>query len=121
MWHASSVLLDSSPVFEAWETQSGVFFLQQVVLVRLNGLVVDSTVDIFVLFTRHKRIVGIILYVRLMAALSVAFRWLSGVIDLRSAGAGVYFLPWHGWHWLRLRVCDVFNVFEVGKCVQVFV
>ena len=41
-------------VFEPWETQYGVFFLQNLVVVRLHALLVYPTLDIFVLFTRHK-------------------------------------------------------------------
>jgi hypothetical protein len=61
IWHASYELLDTIPVFEAWETQSGVFFLQHVVIVRLHTLNLDPTLDIFVLFTRRKLVVGIVL------------------------------------------------------------
>src|SRR5882757_9962233 len=61
LWHASHELLDAIPVFEAWETQRGVFFLQHVVIVRLHALLLDPTLDIFVLFTRRKRVVGIVL------------------------------------------------------------
>jgi hypothetical protein len=119
--HASYELLDAIPVFEAWETQSGVSFLQHVVIVHLDTILLDPTLDIFVLFTCRKRIVGIVLSVRLKATLSVAFPWLSNVIAQRSAGAGVCFHPWQRrWWWLRLLVCDVFNVFEVRKCIQIF-
>jgi hypothetical protein len=61
IWHASHKLLDAILVFEAWGTQSGVFFLQHVVIVRLHALVLDPTLDIFVLFMRCKWIVGIVL------------------------------------------------------------
>jgi hypothetical protein len=61
IWHASHELLDAIPVFEAWETQSGVFFLRHVVIVRLHAVLLDPTLDIFVLFTRRKRVVGIVL------------------------------------------------------------
>jgi hypothetical protein len=57
----SHELLVAIPIFEAWETQSGVFFLQHVVIVRLHALLLDPTLDIFVLFTRRKWVVGIIL------------------------------------------------------------
>ena len=57
--HASNQPLDTIPVFDASETQSGVFFLQHVVIVRLHTLLLDPTLDIFVLFTRRKRVVGI--------------------------------------------------------------
>ena len=56
--HASHELLDSIPVFEAWETQSGVLFLQHIVIVCLHTLLLDPTLDKFVLFARHKRVVG---------------------------------------------------------------
>jgi hypothetical protein len=59
IWHARHQLLEIIPVFEAWEMQSGVFFLQHVVIVCLHTLLVDPTLDIFVLFTRRKRVVGI--------------------------------------------------------------
>jgi len=61
IWDASHELLDAIPVVEAWETQSGVFFLQHVVIVRLDTLLLDPTLDIFLLFTRRKRVVGIVL------------------------------------------------------------
>jgi len=61
IWHASHELLDAIPVVEAWEMQSGVFFLQHVVIVRLHALLLDPTLDISVLFTCGKRVVGIIL------------------------------------------------------------
>ena len=61
IWHPSQELLEAIPSFEAWETQSGVFLLQHVLIVRLHALVLDPTLDIFVLFTRRKRILGIVL------------------------------------------------------------
>jgi hypothetical protein len=121
LWHASHQLLEAIPVCEAWETQSVVFFLQHVVIVRLHTLLLDPTLDIFVLITRRKRAVGIVLLVRLKATLGVAFPGLSNVIAQRCVGAGVCFRPrQRRWRWLRLRACDVFNVLEVGKCIQVF-
>jgi len=60
IWHPSHELLDAIPVFGASETQSGVFFLQHLVIVRLHALLLDLTVDIFVLFTRRERVVGIV-------------------------------------------------------------
>jgi hypothetical protein len=72
IWHGSHELLDALPVFEAWETQSGVFFLQHVVIVRLHALLLDPTLDIFVLFALRKRIVGIVLQLRFKATVSVA-------------------------------------------------
>jgi hypothetical protein len=59
IWHASHELLDTIPVFEAWETQSCVFFLQHVVIVHLHTLLHDPTLDILVLFMRRKLVVGI--------------------------------------------------------------
>jgi hypothetical protein len=61
IWHASHELLDAILVFEPWETLSGVFFIQHVVIVHFHALLLDPTLDIFVLFTRHKRVVGIVL------------------------------------------------------------
>jgi hypothetical protein len=61
IWHGSHELLVAIPIFEAWETQSGVFFLQHVVIVHLHALLLHPTLDIFVLFTRRKRVVGIFL------------------------------------------------------------
>jgi len=61
IWHASHELLEAIPIFEAWETQSGVFFLQYVAIVRLHTLLLDPTLDMFVLFTRCKLVVGIVL------------------------------------------------------------
>jgi hypothetical protein len=61
IWHASHEHLDAIAVFEAWETLSGVFFVQHIVIVRLHTLLLDPTLDIFVFFTRHKQVVGIVL------------------------------------------------------------
>jgi fumarate reductase subunit C len=55
-----------------------------------------------------------------MATLRIMFPWLSTVIDQGSAGARVYVRPRQRWWWLRLRVCDVYKVFDVGECVHVF-
>jgi len=60
-WHASHELLDAIPVLESWDTHSGVFFLQHIVIVRLHALLLDLTLDIFVLSTRGNWIVGIVL------------------------------------------------------------
>jgi hypothetical protein len=81
--------VDIIPIFEALETQSGVFLLQQVVIVRLHALLLDHTLDIYVLLTRRKRVVGIVLKVRLKETLIVAFPWLSNSIAKRSTCAGV--------------------------------
>ena len=61
MWHVSHELLDFIPDFEASETQIGVFFLQHVVIVRIHALPLDPTLDIFVLFTRRKQVVRMVL------------------------------------------------------------
>jgi len=58
--HTSHELLDAIPVVEASETESSVFFLQHVVIVRLLAPLLDPTLDIFVLFTRRKQTVGIV-------------------------------------------------------------
>ena len=73
IWHGSHDLLNAISVFEAWEMRSGVSFLQPVVIVRLDAFLLDPTLDIFVLFTRRKRIVGIVLYVCLKATVSITF------------------------------------------------
>jgi hypothetical protein len=118
---ASHNTLDTITVIEAWETQSSVVFLQHVVIVRLHTLLLDPTLDVSVRFTRRKRVVGIVPLVRLKATLSVAFPLLGNLIAQQSAGAEVYFRPrQRRWRRLKLRVCDVFNVFEIGNCVQVF-
>ena len=83
--------------------QSSVLFLQHVFMIRLHALLLDPTLDIFVLFTDRKWVVGIVLYVRLKETLSVGFPSLSNVITQRSAGDGVCFRPWQSrWQWLRL-------------------
>jgi len=121
IWHSSHEVLNAIPVFEAWKTQSCVFFFQHVVIICLHTLLPDPTLDIFVLITRRKWVVGIVLKVRLKGTLSIVFPWLSNVIAQQSAGAWVWFRAWLGrWRWLRLRVCNVFNVFKKGKCIEVF-
>jgi hypothetical protein len=77
---ASNELLDAIPTLEARNMQSGVIFHQHVVIVRLYALLPEPTVNIFVLFTCRKRIVGHDSYVRLKETLRVAFPWLSNVI-----------------------------------------
>jgi len=120
-WHASHELLEAIPVVEAWETRSGVCFLDHVVIVRLYPLLDDPTLDIFVLFTRGKQVVEIVLKFRLKATLTVAFPWLSNVIAQQSTGDEGYFSTWQTRRrYLRLRVCDIYKVLEVGKCVEVF-
>ena len=61
IWHSSHKLLDAIPVFEATETQSGVFFVQHIVIVHLHAFLLDPTLDMRVLFTRRKRVVEIVL------------------------------------------------------------
>ena len=51
IWHVSHDLLDALPAFEAWEMLCCVFFLQHIVTVRLDAVLLDPTLDIFVLFT----------------------------------------------------------------------
>ena len=60
IWHASHKLLHPIPVFEPWETQSSVFYLHHIVIVCLHILLLDPTLDIFVLFRHRKRAVGIV-------------------------------------------------------------
>jgi len=66
-------LLDDIPVAEASEIQSSAFILQHIVIVRLNALHLDSILDIFVLFMRHKWVVGIVVIVSHNAMQSIAF------------------------------------------------
>ena len=99
IWHASHELLNAIPVFVVWETQCLVFFVQHIVIVCLHTILLNPTLDIFVLFARCKQVVGIVLQVRLRATLSVAFPWLSNVIAQRSTGAGVCFRPRQRWWW----------------------
>jgi len=58
IWHASHELLDIIPVFKPWDTQSGVFFLQQCVVVCLHTTLLDTRQDRFLLLTRRKWVVG---------------------------------------------------------------
>ena len=60
-WHASHERLDAIPVFDSWDTQSGVTFLQHNVIVCLHAILLDPTLDIFVLFMLRKQVVGIVL------------------------------------------------------------
>jgi len=89
IWHASYEVLDAIAIFEAGETQSGVSFLQHVVIVRLHALLLGRTLDIFVLFTRPKRVVEIVLLVSLQETMSIAFPWFSNVIADWGNGARV--------------------------------
>jgi len=59
--HASHEVLDAIPLIEVWETRSGVSLLQNVVIVRLHALLLDTTLDICVLSKRCKWVVGIVL------------------------------------------------------------
>jgi hypothetical protein len=59
--HGSHELPHANPISEAGERQSGVFFLQHVVIVHLHALHLDPTRDIYVPFTRHKWVVGNVL------------------------------------------------------------
>lgn len=56
-WHASHEVLDAIPIFEAWETYTGVFFHQQVVIVRLHTCLSDSTPVIVELLTDCEQVV----------------------------------------------------------------
>jgi hypothetical protein len=55
------VLLNAIPVVEAWEKQSGDFFLQHIVRVSLHTLLLNPTLNIFVLLVHRKRVVVIVL------------------------------------------------------------
>jgi len=102
------------------EPQSSVFFPQHIVIVGLNALHLDPTLDIFVHFKYHKWVKGIVLVVHLKATMSVALQWLSNVIIQQNASAGVScYLQDRRWRWLRLRVCEDFKMFEERKYVLV--
>jgi hypothetical protein len=106
---------------EAWETQSGVFFLQHIVIVRLHALLLDSTLDILLPCTCRKWVVGIVLYVHLKATVSITVPEHINVIAQRRAGAELCFhVRQRNCRSLRLRLCDDFNMFEVGKHVKFF-
>jgi hypothetical protein len=93
-----------------------VFFIQHIVIVYLPTLLLDLTLDILVIVTHPKWVVGIILKVSLKATLSVAFPVLSNVIAQRSTSARVYFRPQkRNWRWLSDRVRNVFNMFDVPQ------
>jgi hypothetical protein len=87
--------LDAIPVFEGCEAHSGGFFLQRIVIVRLDALLLDATLDIFVLFMSRKPVGGIVFYVRLWANQSIAFSCLSNVFPQHRTGAGICFCPQH--------------------------
>jgi hypothetical protein len=59
LWHASHELMDAIPILDAWEMLSGVCVLQHVVIIRLDAFFLDPTLDLFVLFTCRKHVVGI--------------------------------------------------------------
>jgi hypothetical protein len=59
IWHASQELLDVIPIFEAWATLRGVCFLRHFIIVRLHAFQLHARLDLFVLFTRQTRVVGI--------------------------------------------------------------
>jgi len=61
VWHVSHKLMHTISIFEAWEMPSGVFFLQHAVIVHLDNLLLDPSLDIFVLFMHRKLAVGIVL------------------------------------------------------------
>jgi hypothetical protein len=80
------------------------FFLQHVVVVCLHTLLLDPSVDIFVLCTRHKWVVRSDLYIRLQATLRVACLWPSNVIDKSTAGVVGKRLPTlqsYAFEWVR--------------------
>ena len=100
--HASHGLLEAIPVFEVSETQSGVLYLRQSVIIHLHAILLDPTLDISVVVTRHKRVVGCVLQVPLKATLSIGFPWLNNEIAQRSTDAGLCFFPQQRrWQWLR--------------------
>jgi hypothetical protein len=120
IWFDSCKPLDAIPVFEAWETQSGVCILQQVAVVPLHYPLLDLTLDKYVLCMHHKWVAVIVLEVHLKDTLSVTFAWPSDVIAQQSAGVVVCFhLRQWRWWWLRLQVCNVFDVFNLRKHIQV--
>jgi hypothetical protein len=61
IWHACDELLEVIPIFEASEMQSGISFLQHVVIVCLRALLLNPTLDIFVQYTHPKWVVGNVL------------------------------------------------------------
>jgi hypothetical protein len=89
---------DCIPVVEASETQSCAFVIQHVVIVRLHAMLLNPSMDICVLIMGRKRVEGIVLRVRLKAALSVVFPWLCKIINQGSAGTVEYFRLRQRWH-----------------------
>jgi hypothetical protein len=93
LWHPSHKHLYAIFGFEASDAKSGGFFLQDVIVVRLYPLLLDPALDIFVLFTPCKQVVGIVMSVHVKDTLSVAFPSLRHLIALRSTGPRVCFHP----------------------------
>jgi hypothetical protein len=108
-------------VFEAGETYSSVFVLEEIVILHRHALLLEPTLDMFVLFTCRKWIVRIVLEVRIKETLSVVFPWVSNIFAQHCPGAGVCFcLRLRQRLLLRLQACGVFKIIEVGKRIQVF-
>jgi hypothetical protein len=64
---------------------------------------------------------GIGLVIGLKATLSIVFPWFCNVNNRQATGAGAHVRPrQRRRRWFRHRVCDVFNMFEVGEHVLVF-
>jgi hypothetical protein len=89
--HASNQLLDASPSSEAWEMHRTVFVFQHFLNVNLLAHRCTPTHDRFLLFTRHKQVVGIGLYVHVMPTLTVAFQFaLHGTRSVESWRHGTF-------------------------------
>jgi hypothetical protein len=93
IWHACHELRDIIPVFDLWQMQSFVFFVQPIVLICHYGHLLDLTLDIVVLFTLPKLDDGIVLQIHLIATLCITFPSLSNEYTQQSAGTMVYFRP----------------------------
>lgn len=114
-------LLDAIPAAESLKIQDSAFFLRHIVIVHLNALLLDSTLDIFVLFMRHKWEVGIVVIVTRVATKRIVFLRLRNSFAQWSIIAGICILTCQrSQPQLRLRVCDNFNMFEVRSQVQLF-
>jgi hypothetical protein len=61
IWHSRHELLHTVPAFEGWDTQSSVFIFHRIAIVPPHTLLLGPTVDIVVLFTRRKQVIGIVL------------------------------------------------------------
>ena len=70
IWHGSHEFLHAIPILEAWETQSGVFFLRHIVIVCVHAHLLHATLHIFVRFMRNTWVGGIVLLVPVKATLS---------------------------------------------------